>query len=100
MWSPTAGRAATSGPLARLVAKKVLRNTRRFLGRAEADLLYRGIRPGFGLLLCLVDVLADLRNIIARRLDIDDEALPISCANNPPIRKGRICEGEQKDGCQ
>lgn len=59
-----------------------------------------GFDPGFGLLLCLVDVLANLRNIIARRLDIDDEALPISCANNPPIRNGRISEGEQKNGCQ
>ena len=54
----------------------------------------------FGLLLCLVDVLADLRNIIARRLDVDDEALPIGCANNPPVRKGRISEGEQKNGYQ
>lgn len=59
-----------------------------------------GFDLGFGLLLCLVDVLADLRNIIARRLDVDDEALPIGCANNPPIRKGRISEGEQKNGYQ
>ena len=54
----------------------------------------------FGLLLCLVDVLADLRNIIARRLDVDDKALPIGCPNNPPTRKSRISGGEQKNADQ
>jgi len=55
---------------------------------------------GFGLLLCLVDILADLRNIIARRFDVDDEALPIGCPNNPPTRQSWISEGEQKNGYQ
>jgi hypothetical protein len=55
---------------------------------------------GFGLLLCLVDILADLRNIIARRFEVDDEALPIGCPNNPPIRQSWIGEGEQKKGYQ
>ena len=57
----------------------------------------KGFDLGFGLLLCLVDLLADLRNIIARWLDVDDEALPICCTNNPPTRKGRIREGKQKN---
>jgi hypothetical protein len=57
-------------------------------------------KPIFVLLLCLVDVFADLSNIIARRFDVDDEALSIGCANDPPIRDGRISEGEQKNGYQ
>jgi hypothetical protein len=57
----------------------------------------KGFDLGFGLLLCLVDLLADLRNIIARWLDVDDEALPIGCTNDPPTRKGRIGEGKQKN---
>jgi hypothetical protein len=59
-----------------------------------------GFDLGFGLLLCLIDIFPHFCNIIARRLDVDDEALPIGCANNPPIRNGRICEGQQKHGYQ
>ena len=52
----------------------------------------------FGLLACLVDVLAHLGNvlIIARRLYVDDKALVIGCADDPPIRESRIDEGKQK----
>ena len=52
----------------------------------------------FGLLACLVDVLAHLGNvlIIARRLYVDDKAPVIGCADDPPIRERRIDEGKQK----
>jgi hypothetical protein len=50
----------------------------------------------------LIDVLANLRNglIIARWLNVYDEACLVGCASNPPIRESRIGEGEQKDGYQ
>lgn len=73
---------------------------RAFWGARKLIFSTEGSDSGFGLLLCLVDVLANLRNIIARRLHVDDEAFPISCANNPPICNGRIGAGEQKNGCQ
>ncbi len=49
-----------------------------FLGARKPIFSTEGFDSGFSLLLCLVDVLANLRNIIARRLDVDDEAFPIA----------------------
>jgi hypothetical protein len=77
-----------------------MRNSLGIWGARKPIFFTESFDLGLGLLLCLVDVLADLRNITARRLDVDDEALPIGCANNPPIREGRIGEGEQKNGYQ
>ena len=44
----------------------------------------------------LVDVLAHLGDVFARRLYVDDEAFSVGCADNPPIRERRIDEGEHK----
>ena len=72
----------------------------RVSGGARKPIFFtEGFDLGFSLLLGLVDVLANLRNIIAGRLDVDDEALPIGGANNPPICSGRRGEGQQQSGC-
>jgi hypothetical protein len=42
---------------------------------------------GFGLIRCLIDVFTDLGNALGLpcRLYVDDDALPVGSANNPPI---------------
>jgi hypothetical protein len=50
---------------------------------------------GFSLLRCLIDILTNLGNalVFTRWLDIDNKALLVSRANNPPIRESRIGSG-------
>jgi hypothetical protein len=50
----------------------------------------------------LVDVLAELGDVfvIARWLDVDDEARLIRCAHNPPARESLISGDEQENGYQ
>ena len=57
---------------------------------------------GFGLIWCLVDVLADLRNVLVLpcRLYIDHKALPVGCADDPPIRESRIGNSDNENDCQ
>ena len=63
-----------------------------------ASLFAEPLNVGFGLLACWVNRLTNLGDalILARWLDIDDEALFIGCANDPPIRESRIGKGEQE----
>src|SRR5262245_51592611 len=57
---------------------------------------------GFGLIWCSVGVLADLRNVLVLpcRLYIDHDALPVGCADDPPIRESRIGNSHNENNCQ
>src|SRR6516164_10813196 len=57
---------------------------------------------GFGLIWCLVDVVADLRNVLVLpcRVYIDHKALPVGCADDPPIRESRIGNSDNENDCQ
>lgn len=73
-----------------------------WIGRRCICLFAKPLYVGFGLLLRFIDVLAYFGDVlvIGRWLYIDDKALFISCANNPPIRDSRISQGKQEDAYQ
>ena len=62
----------------------------------------KALHVSFGLFRCLIGVFADLGDglVLSRRLYVDDDALPVGCANNPPICESRIGNGGKKNGYQ
>jgi hypothetical protein len=63
-----------------------------------ASLFAEPLNVGFGLLARWVNLLTYLGDVfvLANWLYIDDEALFIGCANDPPIRESWIGKGEQE----
>src|SRR6476620_10679001 len=55
----------------------------------------KALHVSFGLVRCLIVVFADLGDglVLSRRLYVDDDALPVGCANDPPICESRIGNG-------
>src|SRR6478735_536478 len=62
----------------------------------------KALHVSFGLVRCLIVVFADLGDglVLSRRLYVDDDALPVGCANDPPICESRIGNGDEKNGYQ
>ena len=55
---------------------------------------------GLSLIRRLIDVLADFGDVLVfpYRLYVNDNALPVGGADNPPIRKSRVRNGAHKNG--
>jgi hypothetical protein len=56
----------------------------------------------FGLIRRLIDVFTDPGNVLVLpcRLYVDHDALPVGCADDPPIRESRISNNDDQNGCQ